>query len=88
MYSASKKLVTGPKGIMVAQTFCDIFFNEKKRWQGTVTDFVIPTTFTIVSINNQKVTVSNSTFSLFIQIIVNVVGRAKTITVTFGYLCI
>jgi hypothetical protein len=23
---ASKKLVTGPNGIMVAQTFCDIFF--------------------------------------------------------------
>ena len=23
---ASKKLVTGPNGIMVAQTFCDIYF--------------------------------------------------------------
>ena len=27
---ASKKLVTGPNGRMVAQTFCDIFFYEKK----------------------------------------------------------
>jgi hypothetical protein len=27
---ASKKLVTGPNGIMVAQTFCDIFFYGKK----------------------------------------------------------
>jgi hypothetical protein len=26
---ASKKLVTGPNGIMVAQTFCDIFFMKK-----------------------------------------------------------
>ena len=25
-----KNLVTGPNGIMVAQTFCDIFFYEKK----------------------------------------------------------
>ena len=27
-FGASKKLVTGPNGIMVAQTFCDIFFYE------------------------------------------------------------
>ena len=27
---ASKILVTGPNGIMVAQKFCDIFFYEKK----------------------------------------------------------
>ena len=27
---ASKKLVTGPNGIMVAQTFCDILFMKKK----------------------------------------------------------
>jgi hypothetical protein len=30
-FLASKKIrVTGPNGIMVAQTFCDIFFYEKK----------------------------------------------------------
>jgi hypothetical protein len=28
---ASKKLVTGPNGIMVAQTFCDIFFMKKRH---------------------------------------------------------
>jgi hypothetical protein len=28
---ASKKLVTGPNGIMVAQTFCDIFFRKKRH---------------------------------------------------------
>jgi MFS superfamily sulfate permease-like transporter len=30
IFGASKKLVTGPNGIMVAQTFCDILFYEKK----------------------------------------------------------
>ena len=30
IFWASKKLVTGPNGIMVAQTFCDIFFMKKK----------------------------------------------------------
>ena len=30
IFGASKKLVTGPNGIMVVQTFCDIFFYEKK----------------------------------------------------------
>jgi hypothetical protein len=28
---ASKKLVTGPNGIMVAQTFCDILFMKKNH---------------------------------------------------------
>jgi hypothetical protein len=28
---ASKKLVTGPNGIMVAQTFCDILFMKKRH---------------------------------------------------------
>jgi hypothetical protein len=28
---ASKKLVTGSNGIMVAQTFCDIFFMKKRH---------------------------------------------------------
>ena len=28
---ASKKLVTSPNGIMVAQTFCDIFFMKKRH---------------------------------------------------------
>jgi hypothetical protein len=30
IFWASKKLVTGPNGIMMAQIFCDIFFYEKK----------------------------------------------------------
>ena len=29
-FGASKILVTGPNGIMVAHKFCDIFFYEKK----------------------------------------------------------
>jgi hypothetical protein len=28
---ASKKLVTGPNGIMVAQTICDILFMKKRH---------------------------------------------------------
>jgi hypothetical protein len=28
---ARKKLVTGPNGIMVAQTFCDILFMKKRH---------------------------------------------------------
>jgi hypothetical protein len=31
IFWASKKLVTGPNGIMVAQTFCDIFFMKKRH---------------------------------------------------------
>ena len=30
-FGASKKLVTGPNGIMVAQTFCDILFMKKRH---------------------------------------------------------
>ena len=29
--SVPEKLVTGPNGIMVAQTFCDIFFMKKRH---------------------------------------------------------
>jgi hypothetical protein len=31
IFWASKKLVIGPNGIMVAQTFCDIFFMTKRH---------------------------------------------------------
>jgi hypothetical protein len=50
--------------------------NLTKQPKGTVIVLVIPTTFTI----------NNSTFWLFIQIIVSVVGITKTITVPFGCL--
>ena len=33
MFGPVKNLVIGPNDIMVAQTFCDIFFYEKKRHQ-------------------------------------------------------
>ena len=47
-----KKLVTGPNGIMVAQTFCDIFFYEKKT-----SDINILTIFRLIVffINNIKI---------------------------------
>jgi hypothetical protein len=36
---ASKKLVTGPNGIIVAQTFCDIFFMKKRHQISTYKQF-------------------------------------------------
>jgi hypothetical protein len=40
IFWASKKLVTGPNGIMVAQTFCDIFFYEKKTPSDGLSSFL------------------------------------------------
>jgi hypothetical protein len=48
---ASKKLVTGPKGIMVAQTFCDILFNyfEKVLYEN-LTFEILPLWFLELSV--------------------------------------
>ena len=48
---ASKKLVTGPNGIMVAQTFCDIFFMKKNIRYLYINSFQINCFF----INNIKI---------------------------------